>query len=105
MRQGVCDLISLDLDEKLPFPLRGKDLLAFTSGFSGLLASCAQVAEVSLSLGGPDRCDQQGATPRIQFAPALRDAGRRKTMLGNVSILLHSMRGRRTAAHFGTVSA
>ncbi|CAK8995065.1 Ribonuclease P protein subunit p30 (RNaseP protein p30) (RNase P subunit 2) [Durusdinium trenchii] len=65
--KGVCDILSLELDDKLPFQLRGKDLLAFTS---------------------------RGGLIEIELGPALRDAGRRRAMLTNVEFVLHATRGR-----------
>eukprot|EP00435_Cladocopium_sp_Y103_P017571 s829_g4.t1 len=65
--KGMCDIISLQLDDKLAFSLRGKDITAFTS---------------------------RGGCFEIELGPAIRDAGGRKQMLNNVEILLHATRGR-----------
>ncbi|CAJ1362579.1 unnamed protein product [Effrenium voratum] len=64
--KGVCDIISL-LDEKLPFPMRRKDLLSFTS---------------------------RGGLFELELGPALRDAGRRRALLANAELLVHALRGR-----------
>merc|ERR1712232_647619 len=62
-----CDIISLILDEKMPWPLRRKDLQAFT---------------------------KRGGFFEIEFAPALRDPARRRHVIGNVDQLLHATRGK-----------
>eukprot|EP00928_Gymnodinium_smaydae_P087820 TRINITY_DN72015_c0_g1_i1.p1 TRINITY_DN72015_c0_g1~~TRINITY_DN72015_c0_g1_i1.p1 ORF type:complete len:298 (+),score=76.27 TRINITY_DN72015_c0_g1_i1:111-896(+) len=64
--RGECDLISLQMDEKIPFMLRRKDVLAFL---------------------------QRGGFFEVEFAPALRDAGRRRFLFANVRQLLEATRG------------
>eukprot|EP00933_Yihiella_yeosuensis_P029260 TRINITY_DN22929_c0_g1_i1.p1 TRINITY_DN22929_c0_g1~~TRINITY_DN22929_c0_g1_i1.p1 ORF type:complete len:286 (-),score=60.43 TRINITY_DN22929_c0_g1_i1:57-881(-) len=65
--KGVCDVISLSLDEKVPFQIRRKDVLTF--------------------LG-------RGGFFELELAPAIRDSGRRRAVIGNAEQLLHATRGR-----------
>jgi len=65
--KGDFDVISLPLEERLPFPLRGKDIAPFLS---------------------------RGGFFEIELAPALRDSGQRRTVLQNVGPLLHATRGK-----------
>mmetsp|Transcript_70912 Transcript_70912/g.197032 ORF Transcript_70912/g.197032 Transcript_70912/m.197032 type:complete len:276 (-) Transcript_70912:57-884(-) len=64
--RGDCDVISLKMDEKLPFPLRRKDVMTFT---------------------------RRGGFFEVEFAPALRDAGRRRYVFANMELLVGATRG------------
>mmetsp|Transcript_130287 Transcript_130287/g.353553 ORF Transcript_130287/g.353553 Transcript_130287/m.353553 type:complete len:274 (-) Transcript_130287:6-827(-) len=65
--RGECDLISLRLDERLPFPLRRATVASFLS---------------------------RGGFFEIEFAPALRDPGRRRQLIAGAEQLLHATRGK-----------
>lgn len=62
-----CDLISLSLDEKLPFPFRRQHVLAFL---------------------------KRGGLFEVEFAPALRDPSRRRNLFVNLEHLLKPTRGK-----------
>lgn len=65
--RGECDVISLALDEKLPFILRQKSIHTFLA---------------------------RDGYFEIEFAPALRDGSRRRCLLANAEQLLHATRGK-----------
>lgn len=65
--KGTCDIISLQMDDKVPFQVRRKDAVAFLA---------------------------RGGFFELELAPALKDAGRRRAVVANMDQLLHATRGR-----------